>query len=80
MMDKGRTLADNFVLNARAVRRRKGIRQDMLAQRLGMSARMLESIEVGKTAVKLHDAINMAEMLETDFMTLLKGCIQDVED
>ena len=80
MMDKGRQLADNFVLNARAVRRRKGIRQDMFAKRLGMSARMLESIEVGKTAIKLHDAINMADLLEMDFMTLMKGTIQDVED
>lgn len=80
MMDKGKQLADNFVLNARAVRRRKGIRQDMFAKRLGMSARMLESIEFGKTAIKLHDAINMAELLETDFMTLLKGNIEDVED
>lgn len=80
MMDKGKQLADNFVLNARAVRRRKGIRQDMFAKRLGMSARMLESIELGKTAIKLHDAINTADALETDFMTLLKGCIQDVED
>ena len=80
MMDKGRQLADNFALNARAVRRRKGIRQDMFAKRLGMSARMLESIEVGKTAIKLHDAINMADLLEMDFMTLMKGTIQDVED
>ena len=80
MMDKGRTLADNFVLNARAVRRRKEIQMDTLAKRLGMSARMLESIEFGKTAIKLHDAINMAELLETDFMTLLKGNIEDVED
>lgn len=79
-MDKGRTLADNFVLNARAVRRRKEIQMIELAKRVGMTPRMLESIELGKSAIKLHDAINISDALETDFMTLLKGCIQDVED
>lgn len=80
MMDKGKQLADNFVLNARAVRRRKGMQMIELAKRAGMTARMLESVELGKTHIKLHDAVNIAEVLETDFMTLLKGCIQDVED
>lgn len=79
-MDKGRQLADNFVLNARAVRRRKDIQMDVLAKQLGMTARMLESIELGKTAIKLHDAVNVANILGMDFMNLLTGCIQDVED
>lgn len=80
MMDKGRMLADNFVLNARAVRRRKEIQMIELAERVGITPRMLESIELGKTYIKLHDAVNIANVLETDFMTLLTGCIQDVED
>ena len=80
MMDKGKQLADNFVLNARAVRRRKGMQMIELAKRAGMTARMLESVERGKTRIKLHDAVNIANVLETDFMTLLTGCIQDVED
>lgn len=80
MMDKGRMLADNFVLNARAVRRRKEIQMIELAERVGITPRMLESIELGKTHIKLHDAVNIANVLETDFMTLLTGCIQDVED
>jgi len=80
MMDKGKQLADNFVLNARAVRRRKEMQIIDLANRAGMTARTLESIERGQTHIKLHDAVNIANALETDFMTLLKGCIQDVED
>lgn len=80
MMDKGKQLADNFVLNARAVRRRKGMQMIELAKRAGMTAQMLESVERGKTRIKLHDAVNIANVLETDFMTLLTGCIQDVED
>ncbi len=80
MMDMGKQLADNFVLNARAVRRRKGMQMIELAKRAGMTAMMLESVERGKTRIKLHDAVNIANVLETDFMTLLTGCIQDVED
>lgn len=80
MMNKGKQLADNFVLNARAVRRRKGMQMIELAKRAGMTAQMLESIERGKTHIKLHDAVNIANALETDFMTLLKGNIEDVED
>lgn len=79
-MDKGKQLADNFVLNARAVRRRKGMLMMDLAKEAGMTPQMLESIERGKTNLKLCDAVNISNVLKTDFMTLLKGRIQDVED
>lgn len=79
-MDRGKQLADNFVLNMRAVRRRKEILMIDLAKEANMTPRMLESIELGKTNLKLCDAVNIANVLKTDFMTLLKGCIQDVED
>lgn len=79
-MDRGKMLADNFVLNARAVRRRKEIQLIDLAKRAGMTPQTLEAVERGKTHIKLHDAVNIANVLNIDFMELLKGCIQDVED
>ena len=79
-MNRGKQLADNFVLNMRAVRRRKEIQLIDLAKRASMTPQTLEAVERGKTHIKLHDAVNIANVLNIDFMELLKGCIQDVED
>lgn len=71
--------ADNFALNLRAIRRRKEIKSCDFAKMVNMSERRLVSVENGKAAIRLDEALDVCDALNMDFFVMLKGVIQDVE-
>lgn len=64
-------LAARVALDIKRLRKRIGVTQEQLAERVGMNARKLQRIEAGRVDVRVSTLGRLAAALEVDVAELL---------
>lgn len=65
-------IMDAARLNIKREREKKGLRQQDMADRLSMSLRSYQSLEIGETKLDIERLERIAEILETSMEELLR--------
>lgn len=78
MEENGSTKEDNFLIGQRIkrLRDRKGLKQDYVAERLGISSGHYSNIENGHKSCTLSVLIRLCRVLDTTPNEILRDCIQ----